>query len=112
MNRKRVLFISAGAEATHVRPLGIEAMREVGIDISGQESKTLERYLRESWDYVITVCDQAGVSCPLFPGGKHRLHWSLLDPSKAQGSAGQRLEVYRRVRDDIRARIEELVSGE
>lgn len=103
---------SAGTEATDVRPLAIEAMREVGIDISGQESKTLERYLRQPWDYVITVCDQAGGSCPVFPGGKRRLHWSFPDPSMAEGSDAQRLEVYRRVRDHIRARIEELVSGE
>ncbi len=98
---------SAGTEATHVRPLAIKAMAEVGVDISGQESKTLERFLTELWDYVITVCDQANEACPLFPGGKERLHWSFPDPSKATGTEAQQLTVYRQVRDAIRARIEE-----
>ncbi len=60
--------MSAGTEATHVRPLAIRAMEEIGIDISGQESKTLDRYLHESFDYVITVCDDANEACPFFPG--------------------------------------------
>ena len=58
---------SAGTEATHVRPLAIRAMDEIGVDISGQESKTLERYLEEPFDYVITVCDEANEACPFFP---------------------------------------------
>ena len=77
--------MSAGTEATHVRPLAIRAMEEVGIDISGQESKTLERYLQERLDYVITVCDDANEACPFFPGTQSRLHWSFEDPSKAEG---------------------------
>src|SRR5438552_17688398 len=77
---------SAGTEATRVRPLAVQAMREAGIDISGQESKTLERYLNQPWDYVITVCDQANEVCPYFPGGKKRLHWSFPDPSQATGT--------------------------
>jgi arsenate reductase len=76
---------SAGTEATHVRPLAIQAMDEVGVDITGQESKTLERYLREPFDYVITVCDDANEACPFFPGARNRLHWSLEDPSRAGG---------------------------
>lgn len=103
---------SAGTEATQVRPLAIRAMREVGIDISGHESKTLERYLPEPWDYVITVCDQANEACPLFPGGRKRLHWSLPDPSKAEGGEEQQLEVYREVRDSIRRRIERFACVE
>jgi len=103
---------SAGTEATHVRPLAIRAMAEVGIDISGQESKTLERYLGEPFDYVITVCDDANEACPFFPGTKKRLHWSFEDPSRAEGSEDERLAVFRRVRDEIRKRIEqELVNG-
>ncbi|MDQ3943398.1 MAG: arsenate reductase ArsC [Actinomycetota bacterium] len=102
---------SAGTEATHVRPLAIRAMAEIGIDISGQESKTLERYLGEPFDYVITVCDDANEACPFFPGAKKRLHWSFEDPSQATGSEEQRLAVFRRVRDEIRERIErELVN--
>ena len=103
---------SAGSEATHVRPLAIRAMAELGVDVSRQESKTLERYLPEPFDYVITVCDQANAGCPIFPGGKRRLHWSLPDPSQARGTEDERLAVYRQVRDDLRQRIEqELVAG-
>jgi arsenate reductase len=98
---------SAGTEATHVRPLAIRAMEEVGVDISGQESKTLERYLGEPFDYVITVCDEANEACPFFPGAKNRLHWSFEDPSKAEGSEDERLAVFRRARDEIRERIEQ-----
>ncbi len=103
---------SAGTEATHVRPLAIRAMEEVGVDISGQESKTLERYLEEPFDYVITVCDDANEACPFFPGAKNRLHWSFEDPSRAEGSEEERLAVFRSVRDRIGERIErELVNG-
>jgi arsenate reductase len=102
---------SAGTEATQVRPLAIRAMEEVGVDIAGQESKTLERYLEEPFDYVITVCDEANEACPFFPGAKNRLHWSLEDPSQAKGSEDEQLAVFRRVRDNIRERIElELVD--
>jgi arsenate reductase (thioredoxin) len=103
---------SAGTEATHVRPLAVRAMEEIGVDISGQESKTLDRYLGESFDYVITVCDDANEACPFFPGAKRRLHWSFADPAAAEGAEEQRLEVFRKVRDQIKGRIEEeLVDG-
>jgi arsenate reductase (thioredoxin) len=103
---------SAGTEATHVRPLAVRAMDEVGVDISGQESKTLERYLREPFDYVITVCDDANEACPVFPGAKNRRHWSLPDPSAAEGTEEERLAVFRSVRDGIRDRVQaELVDG-
>ncbi len=103
---------SAGTEATHVRPLAVRAMDEVGVDISGQESKTLERYVEEPFDYVVTVCDDANEACPFFPGARNRLHWSLEDPSQAEGSEDERLTVFRRVRDEIRERIEqELVNS-
>jgi arsenate reductase (thioredoxin) len=98
--------MSAGTEATHVRPLAVRAMEEVGIDISGQESKSLDRYLKEPFDHVITVCDEANEACPFFPGVQSRLHWSFEDPSKAEGSEVERLEVFRSVRDQIRERIE------
>ena len=98
--------MSAGTEATSVRPLAIRAMEEVGVDISGQESKTLERYLQEPFDHVITVCDDANEACPFFPGAANRLHWSFEDPSKAEGSEEDRLSVFRSVRDRIRERIE------
>ena len=98
---------SAGTEATHVRPLAARAMAEVGADISGQESKTLERYLREPFDYVVTVCDAANEACPVFHGARERLHWSFPDPSRVSGTEEERLGAFRAVRDEIRARIEE-----
>jgi arsenate reductase len=97
---------SAGTAATHVRPLAIRAMAELAIDISAQESKTLDRYLGEPFDAVITVCDQAAEACPVFPGARRRLHWSFPDPSKARGDEDEQLADYRAVRDDIRAHIE------
>ncbi len=103
---------SAGTEATHVRPQAMKVMNEIGIDISGQESKTLERYLGEPFDYVITVCDEANEACPVFAGAKNRLHWSLEDPSRADGSEEERLAVYRKVRDEIRERVEQQFANE
>jgi arsenate reductase (thioredoxin) len=103
---------SAGTEATHVRPLAIRAMDEIGIDISGQESKTLNRYLGEPFDYVITVCDEANEACPFFPGAKNRLHWSFEDPAQATGSEEERLGVFRTARDKIRERIEQELVNE
>jgi arsenate reductase (thioredoxin) len=104
---------SAGTEATHVRPLAIRAMDEIGVDISGQESKTLERYVEDPFDYVITVCDEANEACPFFPGAQNRLHWSFEDPSRADGSEEERLAVFRKVRDQIKSRVEqELVDNE
>jgi arsenate reductase (thioredoxin) len=99
--------MSARTEATHVRPLAVRAMEEIGVDISGQESKTLDRYLKEPFDYVITVCDDANEACPFFPGAANRLHWSFEDPSKAEGTEEERLSVFRSVRDRIRERIED-----
>ncbi len=95
---------SAGTEATRVRPEAIEAMREFGVDISGQRSETLDRYLGEPFDYVVTVCDDANETCPVFPGAKRRLHWSLPDPSAVTGEG--RMRTFRAVRDRVRGLIE------
>ena len=92
---------SAGTEATFVRPQAIKVMSEIGIDISGQKSKTLEEYLGQPFDYVITVCDAANEACPVFPGAKRRLHWSFEDPAAAVGSEEERLGVFRSVRYNI-----------
>ena len=96
---------SAGTEARGVNPLAVRAMADIGVDLRGHTSKTLDRFLGERWDYVITVCDNASESCPVFPGPVTRVHWSFDDPSAAAGGE-QRLAVFRRVRDEIRARIE------
>ena len=97
---------SAGTVATAVRPQAIEVMGEIGIDISGQESKTLKGYLGQPFDYVITVCDTAKEACPVFPGAKRRLHWSFEDPAVAVGSEEERLKVFRSVRDKIREHLQ------
>jgi arsenate reductase len=102
---------SAGTEATFVRPMAIQAMAELGIDISHQQSKTLDRYLDQTFDEVITVCDTAAEACPVFHGAARRRHWSFEDPSKATGSESEQLQVYRQVSYEIRRRIEnELLS--
>lgn len=102
---------SAGTEATRVHPLAIRAMAEVGIDLRGHASKTLDRFLGEPWDYVITVCDGANERCPVFPAPVKRLHWSFEDPSAARGAEQERLEVFRRVRDAIAARIRDWLKA-
>ena len=103
---------SAGVEATEVRPLAVVAMAELGIDISGQTSKRMDTYAGQAFDTVVTVCDEAREACPVFPGAGRTLHWSFDDPSAATGSDEARLAVYRRVRDEINARIEaELLSA-
>ncbi len=102
----RFEVMSAGTEATYVRPLAVRAMDELGIDISAQESKTLERYLGETFDYVITVCDDANEACPVFPGARRRLHWSFEDPAQATGSEEERRRVFQSVRDQIREHME------
>jgi arsenate reductase len=109
---ERFEVMSAGTQATHVRPQAIRVMDEIGIDISGQESKTLERYLGEPFEYMVTVCDDANEACPVFPGANNRLHWSFEDPAAAHGSEDERLGVFRKVRDQIKERIErELLNG-
>jgi len=108
----RFEVFSAGTEATQVRPEAILVMAEIGVDISAQESETLELYLGEPLDLVITVCDDANEACPTFLGAKERLHWSFPDPSTVAGSNEERLRAFRNVRDEIQARIEgELVRA-
>ena len=100
---------SAGTEATAVRPEAIAAMAEIGIDISAQWSKTLDRYLDQRVDWLITVCDQAREACPVLPGVRDQLHWSISDPSAVDGSG--RLPAFRDARDDLRARIAAFVAA-
>jgi arsenate reductase len=97
---------SAGTQARGVNPLAVRAMAEAGVDLCGHTSKTVDCVLGMPWDYVVTVCDQASETCPVFPAATFRAHWSFDDPSGARGSEDERLAVFRRVRDEIRARIE------
>ena len=103
---------SAGVSPTGVRAEAVAAMRELGIDIAGQRSKSVEEFVGQSFDYVITVCDNAREQCPVFPGSTRRVHWSFDDPAAARGDEPARLSVFRRVRDEIRARLREFVSAE
>jgi len=103
---------SAGTKPTHVRPEAVAVMREVGIDISSHRSKSVDEFAGQALDYVITVCDHAKESCPIFPGKTKRIHWSIEDPAAAQGSEEERLAAFRRVRDELRARLQAFAQGE
>ena len=96
---------SAGTKPSSVRPEAITVMGEIGIDISGQRSKSVGEFAGMSFDYVVTVCDNARDACPVFPGGTVRLHWSLEDPAAVEGSEAERLEAFRRIRDRLRERV-------
>jgi arsenate reductase len=100
---------SAGTTATRVRPEAVEAMRELGIDISGHVSKDLGPFVAQAFDLVITVCDDANESCPVFPNARRRWHWSIEDPSKVEAGEAERREAFRRARDELKRRIEEQV---
>ena len=101
---------SAGVEPSQVRAQAIEVMREVGIDISRQRSKSVAEFAGQEFDYVITVCDNAQMRCPVFPGQTVRIHWSFDDPAAAVGDEAAQLAVFRRVRDEIRARLREFIA--
>ncbi len=97
---------SAGTDpAGYVHPLAVEAMAELGIDISGQQSKSADRFRDASLDLVMTVCDDAAENCPVWLGNGHRVHIGFEDPAKAAGSDEERMAVFRRVRDEIRQRL-------
>lgn len=99
---------SAGVAPTHVRPEAIEVMREIGIDISGNRSKSVDEFAGWQFDYVITVCDNANQQCPMFPGKTKRIHWSIEDPAAVEGDEEAKLTVFRRVRDELRSRLKTL----
>jgi len=131
MNKKRVLFLctgnscrsqmaegflrhmagdkfevfSAGVKPTQVNPLAIKVMVEVGIDISKHKSKSAMEFIGQQFDYVITVCDNAKQTCPVFPGKYEKIHWDLEDPAEAQGSEEERLAFFRRIRDEVKNNI-------
>ncbi len=101
---------SAGTNPAGLNAQAVAAMAEVGIDISAQESKHVHSLIGESFDDVITVCDNARDSCPVFPGETRQLHWSFEDPARAEGTDEERMAVFRRVRDEITARIREFLA--
>ena len=96
---------SAGTRPSHVRPEAIAVMREIGIDISTHRSKSVDEFAGWSFDYVVTVCDNARDQCPVFPGAAERIHWSLEDPAAVEGTEAARLAAFRHARDQLRALI-------
>jgi arsenate reductase len=98
----RFEVFSAGTKPSRVRPEAVEVMRELGIDISGHRSKSLDEFKGKHFDCVLTVCDNAKESCPIFPGQTVTLHHNFEDPAASVGSEEERLALFRRVRDEIR----------
>jgi arsenate reductase (thioredoxin) len=103
---------SAGTKPSSVRPEAIAVMRELGTDISGHRSKSVEEFAGQDFDAVITVCDSARESCPVFFGSANRLHHSFEDPAALNGSEEERLAAFRRVRDQLRAYLAEFARRE
>ena len=101
---------SAGTKPSHVRPEAITVMRELGIDISSHRSKHVDEFQGQSFDYVLTVCDNAKESCPVFPGHSKRIHKAFGDPAAFQGIEEERLTVFRRVRDELRDYLKDFPS--
>jgi arsenate reductase len=101
---------SAGTEATRVNPYAIRALADLGIDWSGARSKVIDEFLDETFDYVITVCDRARETCPVFPGSDNTLHWGLDDPSEVEGTDEQRLAAFRRTQLEISARLRPFIE--
>ena len=102
---------SAGIEAHGKNPRAITVMREAGVDISGQESTRVTADMLEQTDLVVTVCGHADDHCPVLPGNTRKIHWPLDDPAKAQGAEEAVMQTFRNSRDDIRSRVEALLSG-
>ena len=131
MNKKRVLFLctgnscrsqmaegflrdmagdrfevfSAGIKPTQVNPLAIKVMAEAGIDISKHRSKSAMEFIGQKFDFVVTVCDNAKQTCPIFPGKYEKIHWDLEDPAEAQGNEEERLSFFRRIRDEVKNNV-------
>jgi arsenate reductase len=104
--------VSAGtAPAATVHPLAVRVMAEVGIDLAGARPKPVAQMLDQPWDLVVTVCDAAHETCPVFPGAVAKLHLSFDDPARATGDEMQRLAVFRRVRDEIAERLLPALAG-
>ena len=107
----RYEVFSAGTKPSQVRPEAIAAMREMGIDISGHRSKSVDEFAGQEMHLVITVCDNAKESCPVFPGRTQRLHWPFKDPAAVAGSEVQRLAAFRSIRDQIQRQIKVFLDG-
>ncbi|MCL4417766.1 MAG: arsenate reductase ArsC [Actinobacteria bacterium] len=103
---------SAGTNPKGLNPMAVKVMMEKGIDISDQKSKNLKQFINSKFDDVITVCDNARESCPLFPGKAKLIHWNFEDPAEAKGSIDEKLVVFRKVRDAIEEKILEFLKND
>ncbi len=101
---------SAGTEATRVNPYAIRALAELGIDWSAARSKRIDEFLDQRFDYVITVCDRARETCPVFPGSENTLHWGLDDPSEVEGTDEEKLAAFRATAMDVSARLRPFIE--
>jgi arsenate reductase len=108
----RVTAFSAGSRpAGYVHPMAVRVMAEVGVDLSTGQSKPVEQFAGQPFDLVLTVCDSAAEACPIFPGPARRVHYDFFDPAKATGSDDEVLAMFRRVRDEIRAWLAEVLGA-
>jgi arsenate reductase len=108
----KITAFSAGTEATYVNPYAIEVMKEISIDISGNQSKNLSVFDGQSFDYVITLCGSANETCPLYIGGVKKIHIGFDDPAKAEGGKEEILHEFRRVRDEIKEKLTAFLQAE
>jgi arsenate reductase len=106
----RYRAFSAGTEPSTLNPYAVRVMQEIGIDISDHRSKSVDEFMDQDLDYVVTVCDHAKESCPFFPGGRKPMHKGFQDPASVAGTEAEKLQVFRRVRDEIRDWIERTFS--
>ena len=107
----RFEVVSAGSQPAEVHPLAVRVMEEIGIDISGQQAKSVMDFIDEGFDYVITLCDHARKVCPAFPGNYEKIHWDLEDPAKAEGTEEDKLAVFRQVRNRIGENIRKFIKS-
>jgi len=107
---ERFEVASAGTHPVGLNPFAVEVMRELGADIASQRSKHVEEFVGKRFDYVVTVCDRAKETCPVFPGASVMLHWSFEDPAAAQGTDEERRTMFRRIRDQIAVRLKQFLE--
>ena len=111
LSRGAVEASSAGTKPSQINPLAIAAMKEAGIDSSAHRSKSVEEFAAQRFDIVITVCDNAKETCPIFPGAPERIHWSFPDPATVEGSHEEKLRAFRDVRDGLQQRLQQLMDS-
>ena len=102
---------SAGTNPKGLNPITVKIMMEKGIDISEQKSKSVDRFINSNFDYVITVCDNAKESCPVFPGKAKLIHWRFEDPAEVEGDMNKKLFLFRKVRDKIEEKVIEFIGN-